>query len=190
MRGRSDVAYVPTRLSLLPDLFTRTLPPDIVVVHTSTPRDGRLSLGIEVNVLPAAIAAARARGGLVVAQVNPLMPFVHGDGVLDVADVDIGVEVDELLPSPPAPVLDEVAAAIGAAVAGRVGDGMTLQLGIGAVPDSVLHGLHGRRGLRVWSEMISDGVLALDRAGALDSEAVITASFLFGTPELYAWVDD
>jgi acyl-CoA hydrolase len=190
MRGRPDLSYVPSRLSLVPDLFVRTLPPDVVLVHTSTPRRGQLSLGIEVNVLPAAIAAARARGSTVIAQVNPHMPFVHGDGVLDVDDVDLAIEVDEPLASPAALALDEVSEAIGAAVAQRVPDGATMQLGIGAVPDAVLHGLLARRGLRVWSEMFSDGVLALERAGALDPDVVITGSFLFGSPELYAWVDD
>ena len=37
--------------------------------------------------------------------------------------------------------------------------------------------------------MISDGVLALERHGALDRTVPVTASFLFGSPELYAWVD-
>jgi acyl-CoA hydrolase len=64
-----------------------------------------------------------------------------------------------------------------------------MQLGIGAVPDAVLSGLTGRRGLRVWSEMFSDGVLELDRAGALDTEAPLVSSFLFGSQELYRWVD-
>jgi acyl-CoA hydrolase len=37
--------------------------------------------------------------------------------------------------------------------------------------------------------MFSDGVLALERAGALDVNEELVASFLFGSPELYAWVD-
>ncbi len=86
-------------------------------------------------------------------------------------------------------VIDDVSAAIGARVATRVGDGSTLQLGIGAVPDAVLSGLTGRRGLKVWSEMFSDGVLELDRAGALDVDTPLTSSFVFGSPELYRWVD-
>jgi len=74
-------------------------------------------------------------------------------------------------------------------VAALVGDGATLQLGIGAVPDAVLAGLHDRRGLAVWSEMFSDGVLGLAKAGALDPEQPVTASFAFGSPDLYAWMD-
>jgi len=41
----------------------------------------------------------------------------------------------------------------------------------------------------VWSEMFSDGVLALHKAGALDPGHPITASFAFGSTELYDWMD-
>jgi acyl-CoA hydrolase len=42
--------------------------------------------------------------------------------------------------------------------------------------------------LRVWTEMFSDGVLALERAGCMDPSTPLTASFLFGSAELYEWV--
>src|ERR1700721_1219650 len=54
--------------------------PDVVLVHTSMPADGTVSLGVEVNVLPAAIEAVRARGGLVIAQLNPRMPYTFVEG--------------------------------------------------------------------------------------------------------------
>ncbi len=189
MRRSAHLVYIPSRLSLVPRLFTTTCPPDVVLVHTSLPVDGKVSLGIEVNILPAAIEAARARGALVIAQANPQMPYTFGDAEIDVDAIDYVVEVDAELVSPPTASIDDVSAEIGRRVATRVADGATLQLGIGAVPDAVLSGLTSRRGLRVWSEMFSDGVLALDRAGALDEEAVLTSSFVFGSPELYRWVD-
>jgi len=142
-----------------------------------------------VNILPAAIESARARGALVVAQMNPGMPYTFGDSEINVDDIDVAIEVDAALASPAPMVIDDVSAAIGDRVATRVGDGSTLQLGIGAVPDAVLSGLTHRRGLRVWSEMFSDGVLDLERAGALDQQAQLTSSFLFGSAELYRWVD-
>ena len=37
--------------------------------------------------------------------------------------------------------------------------------------------------------MISDGVLTLHRAGALDPDHPVTSSFLIGSPELYGWAD-
>jgi acyl-CoA hydrolase len=189
MRRSPALAYIPSRLSVVPDLWARGLPPTLVVLHTTPPRGGRLSLGIEVNVLPAAVEQVRARGGLVVAQVNPRMPYTYGDAELDVDLVDLAVEADDPLPVHAPSPLDESACLIGERVAGRVPDGATLQAGIGAVPDAALAGLASRRDLRVWTEMFSDGVLGLDRAGALDPTNPLTASFLFGSAELYAWVD-
>ena len=192
MRDSPTLAYVPSRLSLVPVLLQDQLAPDVVVVHVTPPRNAHYSLGTEVNVLPAAIASARARGGLVVAVVNPRMPYTGGDALLPVADVDLVVEVEADLPSP-APRAnsgtDAESSRIGELVSARVTDGATVQVGIGAVPDAVLGGLRGRRGLRIWSEMISDGVLDLERAGALDRDTPIATSFLFGSNELYAWAD-
>ena len=189
MRRSPTLSYVPARLSLVPRLFATTLPPDVVVVNVAPAVGGALSLGTEVNVLPAAIAACKARGGLVVAQVNGSMPWTYGDGLLSVDDVDLAVVADVPLDEPPPSVLDEAAREVGARLAALVADGATLQMGIGTVPDATLPGLVTRRGLAVWSEMVSDGVLDLDRAGALDATSPLTASFLYGTHELYAWVD-
>ena len=189
MRRSPRLSYVPSRLSLVPRLFETSLVPDLVLVHTTPPRGGRVSLGTEVNVLPAALDAVRRRGGRVVAQVNRQMPWTFGDALLDVDDVDVMVEADEPLAHAPVAAIDEKSARIGSLVAGRVADGATLQAGIGAVPDATMHGLVGRRGLRIWTEMFSDSVLALERAGALDREVPIRSSFLFGSPELLAWVD-
>ncbi|WP_460458252.1 acetyl-CoA hydrolase/transferase family protein [Angustibacter peucedani] len=190
VRRSPRLAYVPCRLSLLPRLLSTVLAPDVVVLQCSTPRDGRVSLGIEVNVLPAAVEAARARGGLVVAQVNPRVPYTFGDAELDLDLVDLAVEVDVPLGSPVVPpVPDDAARVIGEQVARRVADGSTLQLGIGAIPDAALQGLLTRSGLRIWSEMVGDGLLRLDRAGALDPDEPVCASFMIGSPELYAWAD-
>jgi acyl-CoA hydrolase len=189
MRHSPTLSYVPARLSLVPRLFATTMPPDVVVVSVAPAYDGGVSLGSEVNVLPAAIEQCRARGGVVIAQVNRHMPWTHGDGVLDVEAVDYAIEADAPLDEPAPSEVDDAAARIGELVAARVGDGATLQLGIGSVPDATLPGLWHRRGLVVWSEMFSDGVLALDRAGALDETAPVTASFMLGSAELYGWAD-
>lgn len=189
MRRSPRLSYVPSRLSLVPTLLASVTPPDAVVVHTTQPRRGKVSLGTEVNVLPAAVESARARGGLVVAQVNRHLPWTYGDAELDTALIDVMVEADEPLPHAPPATLDAASVRIGELVAARVGDGATLQAGIGAVPDATLRGLVDRRGLRIWTEMFSDSVLTLERAGALDDTVPITASFLFGSQELIEWVD-
>ena len=186
-RRSPRLAYVPARLSTVPLLFGSALPPDVVVVHTSTEYDGKLSLGAEVNVLPAAIEAVRARGGMVIAQADPEVPYVYGDGELPVDVFDHVVEATDPLGRPASPLVDDVSAAIADRVASRIGDGATLQLGIGAVPDAVLAGLRGHHDLRVWSEMVSDGILELERRGCMDPQRPLTASFLLGSDELYRW---
>jgi len=188
MRGRDALAYFPCRLSLVPALLRQRVQPDVVLLHTAPPRHGLLSLGIEVNILPAAIETARARGALVIAQVNPRMPYTYGDSLLSVDDVDLAVETDAPLDEVQHVAVTDVQRVIGDNVATLVGDGATLQLGIGAIPDAALAALCERRGLRVWSEMISDGVLRLERAGAL-SDAPVTTSFAAGTTELHDWLD-
>ena len=188
-RRSPRLSYVPSRLSMVPSLFGKQLPPDAVVLHTTRPRDGKVSLGVEVNVLPAAIEAVRRNGGVVIAQVNDNMPWTFGDALVDLDLIDVLVEGDEPMPHAPVSSIDEASARIGQLVAERVSDGSTLQAGIGAVPDATMHGLTSRSGLRVWTEMFSDSVLALEKIGALDRNVPISASFLFGSPELLEWVD-
>ena len=189
MRDVPTLDYLPMRLSLVPRLFEVARPPDVLLLHTSSVHDGKVSLGTEVNILPAAIERARARGGLVVAQVNPRMPYTYGDGELDVDAVDLGVHVEEELPSVARHTVSDFTAAIGTGVATLIEDGATIQVGIGEIPDAVLAALTGLRGLGVWSEAISDGVLALEHAGALDASRPVVTTFLFGTSELYSWID-
>ena len=188
MRGKDSLRYFPCRLSLVPNLLKTEIPPDVVLVHTSEPVHGTVSLGVEVNILPAAIETARARGGIVIAQVNPQMPYTFGDAVHSVDEFDFGVEVSAPLSSPThRPPLD-ASQAIGERIAALVPEAATLQMGIGTVPDAVMAELTGRRGLSVWSEMFSDGMLALEETGALDPAKPITASFAFGSAALYKWM--
>ena len=189
MRSSPRLHYIPSRLSLVPMLFEKANPPDVVLLHTSAPRNGSVSLGTEVNVLPSAIDVVRSRGGVVIAQANRFMPYTYGDAVMNLEDIDLVVEADAPLQSPPAWQIDEASARIGELVANRVSNGATLQAGIGAVPDATLQGLRDRSALRIWTEMFSDSVLELERAGALDRECQVRTSFLFGSPELYEWVD-
>ena len=79
MRNSKQLTYIPSRLSLLPVLIKNHLKPDVVLIHTSLPRFDTVSLGTEVNILPAAIESVRANGGIVIAQANSHMPYTYGD---------------------------------------------------------------------------------------------------------------
>jgi acyl-CoA hydrolase len=189
MRHDPQLDYLPMRLSLVPRLFDTVRRPDAALLNTSLPRDGKVSLGIEVNVLPAALDQVRACGGLVLAQMNRRMPYTFGAGEIPLESIDGVIEVDEPLCSPAASGSEEAARAIGERVAAFATDGTTLQLGIGLIPTVAARMMAGHRHLRVWSEMISDGVMDLQHADALQPDAPVVTSFLMGSTELYDWAD-
>jgi acyl-CoA hydrolase len=56
---------------------------------------------------------------------------------------------------------DELAAKIARHIANLIVDGATLQLGIGTIPDAVLHYLTDFKDLGVHTEMFSDGIIPL-----------------------------
>ncbi len=88
MRNLHNVTYIPCRLSLLPVLIKSHLKPDVVLIHTSLPRFDTVSLGTEVNILPASIEAVRANGGIVIAQANSHMPYTYGDAQVYEHEID------------------------------------------------------------------------------------------------------
>ena len=67
MRRHPRLNYIPSRLSLVPVLYRDHYRPDVVMLHTSAQRFDTVSLGTEVNILPAAIAPAKFRDGIVIA---------------------------------------------------------------------------------------------------------------------------
>lgn len=190
MRNSTRLDYVPCRLSLVPKLLSTIRPADVVLLHTSQIHDGKVSLGIEVNVLPAVIATVKQRGGLIIAQVNKQMPYTFGDGEIDLDVLDYIIEVDTSVDAHLVPPVTDVSREIGDRIAYKVLDGSTLQMGIGAIPNAFLTAVgQERTNLKIWTEMFSDGVLNLEQRGRLDKETPIRASFAFGSAELYRWMD-
>ena len=190
--GRAD--YIPTFLSDVPALFASgALPVDTVLLNTSRPdAHGFVSLGTSVDVMPAAIRAAKH----VVALLNAAMPRTLGASFVHVDDIESGVEVD--VPPHPAhvPVIGDVERQIGGHVAALVPDGAVLQMGIGGIPGAVALDLRHKRDLGVHTEVFTDAVVDLVESGAvtgslkeLDRGKVVTA-FLMGTPRLWKFVDD
>jgi len=189
MRGSERLQYVPCRLSLVPVLYRDHYRPDAVLLHASARHHDTVSLGLETNVMPAAIEAAREHGGLVIAQANPQMPYTYGDAQIYENDIDYLVEVDEPIPTPGGSEISDASRRIGELVAAQISSGSTMQMGIGAVPDAVLSSMTEVTHMSVWTEMFSDGVLTLEKRGQLDPDVPVTASFAMGSRELYDWMD-
>jgi len=197
MRQRLDydrIDYLPCFLSEIPALFrSRQCALDVALLHVSPPDQfGFCSLGVSVDVAKAAAESAR----IVIAQVNPKMPRLQGDGMLPLDFFDALVEVDEPIPEAALEPNTEVENLIAGHVSGLIEDGSTLQMGIGSIPDAVTRQLAGHKNLGIHTEMWSDGTLALIEAGVVtNSEKKVhrgksVSSFIVGTRRLYDYVND
>jgi acyl-CoA hydrolase/GNAT superfamily N-acetyltransferase len=191
-RGSGD--YTPVFLSQVPGLFRRGLARiDVALIQTSPPDEhGNMSLGVSVDIVKSAIEAA----ALVVAQVNSFMPRVHGDAFIGIDKVDYITEYNE-------PILEyshgadsEVAGRIGNYVARLVQDGDTIQVGYGSIPNAVLANLTKKKNLGVHSELLSDGIVDLIKAGVIDNSrkkidrGKTVASFCMGKRATYDYIHD
>ncbi len=188
------IDYLPCFLSEIPELFrSKQCALDVALLHVSPPdRFGYCSLGVSVDVARAAAQAA----GILIAQVNPNMPRVHGDGIIHAEMFDALVDVDEPLPETRTSEPTEEESLIARHVSGLVEDGATLQMGIGAIPDAVTRELHDRRELGLHTEMWSDGALELIKSGVITNtkkkvhRGKSVSGFLIGSRALYDFVND
>jgi len=190
--GRAD--FTPIFLSEIPSLFeSRQLPIDVCLMQVSPPdAHGYCSLGVAVECTKTAARCAR----VVIAQVNPQMPRVHGDSFVHINDIDVLVQGGSpLLELPPGPVTP-VQMKIGQHVAGLIEDGSTLQMGIGGIPDSIWSFLGNHRHLGVHTEMFSDGIIPLIESGAINGvcktihRGKVVASFVLGSKRLFDFIDN
>jgi acyl-CoA hydrolase len=77
---------------------------------------------------------------------------------------------------------------VAARVAPFVTDGATLQLGLGKVPTALIRLLRDRRGLKLHSGMLSEGVMDLAESGVLDPRWEHMTTMYLGSPKLYRWI--
>ena len=165
---------------------------DVALVQVSPPdADGNHSFGLIGDFIAAAVSKAR----VIIAEVNERVPFTLGDAVLPAERIDCAVRVDRNPIELPAAAIGDTDLAIARVVAGYIGDGATLQVGIGAVPDAILRLLRDRRDLGIHSGMIGDGLVDLVEAGVItnarkpiDGGTSITGA-LIGTRRLFAFAE-
>lgn len=191
---RDRVDYAPVFLSQIPLVFrSRRIELDVALIQVSPPdQHGYCSLGTSVDVAKAAVENAK----VVVAQINPHVPRVLGDGFISVDSIDFGIESAERLESFPRRPLTPDELRLGQHVAELIENGSTLQAGIGAIPDAVLSQLKGHKNLGLHSEMWSDGALELIESGVIDNSqkrvhvGKSVGSFVVGSDAVYKFLDN
>ncbi|HJU17810.1 MAG TPA: acetyl-CoA hydrolase/transferase C-terminal domain-containing protein [Stellaceae bacterium] len=184
---------VPANISDVPGLIAGgLLPIDVVLLQVSGPDEtGRYNAGLGIEHLHAAIDRAR----LVVAQVNPELPWTYGDTVIESGAVDILVSAAAPPLDLPARPAGSSERAIASHVARLIPDRATIEFGLGAIPEAVTRALGGKRGLGVHSGAIGDGIVDLMEAGIVDNRhkeidpGITVATMLMGTRRLYRFAD-
>jgi acyl-CoA hydrolase/GNAT superfamily N-acetyltransferase len=190
--GTAD--YVPISLARVPQLMAiGRIPVDVALIQVSMPDEfGYVSLGLSVDVIPAAVARAR----LVIAEVNPQMPRSMGDSMLHVGEIDHLVPVDTPVieyqhAAQPGPVVEHIARYISSIIE----DGSTLQIGLGRFSNEALKYLTDRQDLGIHSDVITDAIIPLLERGILTGRrksrqpGKIVTSFAMGSQRLYELID-
>ena len=196
--GRGD--YTPMLMFDIPALLkSGQMPLDVALIQVTPPdRRGKMSLGISVDI----VKSAAENASLVIAQVNPQMPWTRGDSLIDVYDLDILVSADVALlersPAEPPEVTDKIAQLVSALVP----DGATLQFGVGripwfgCIPLAVTSYLKEKKDLGIHTELISDEIMDLIEAGVVTGNqkakdrGKVIGSFAMGSRKLYDYIDD
>jgi len=199
----AHIEFLPVDFHGLERLARRLRPRVMLAVTTPPDADGWMSFGLYAGATTIPfVEAARDPDRLAIAEVNPHMPRLlglpeHGAHRIHISEVDAWVEYPNAPTSIPNPAASPEETAIARHAAALVGDGATLQVGIGAVPDEIASLLAAGPlgGFGIHTEMVSDGVRALHRAGKVTNrdkglyDGVTVATFALGGAELYAWLD-
>jgi acyl-CoA hydrolase len=196
------IDFIPGDFHGLERLALRLKPRVVLAVTTPPDADGWLSFGTHAGATYRPfVEAAHDPDRLAVAEVNPRMPRIDGLPALGrnrihVSEVDAWTTHEAPLIELPEEAASAEEMAIATHVMPLIESGATLQFGIGAVPNEIATRLAaGPLGdFGVHTEMISDGVMALHRAGKVTNrkglyDGVSTATFALGSGALYAWLD-
>ncbi|MBT4890318.1 MAG: acetyl-CoA hydrolase/transferase family protein [Rhodospirillales bacterium] len=179
--GRVD--FMPMQYRAIYDYLEHDLPIDAVIVQLPpADKDGMISHGISADFLPAVLDKAK----WVIGEINTAQPSPLNSLKLPESQLDYAVKTDRPVPTYPVSKINDTARAIGNSVAELIGDGDSIQIGIGAIPDATLAALTQKNDLRLHSGMIADGVMKLAIDGNMPGKLTIGATL--GSQDLIEWV--
>lgn len=196
VRGWVNAGYATTTprfFGQVPQLFRDgSIKIDVAFINCSLPDDdGYVSFGVSADLTPSAVECAKT----IVAQINPLMPFTYGDSVIHMSRLDAMVRVNDPLAETKASEPTERELLIGGHIAQHIPDGAVLQVGVGGVPNAVLHSLRSHKHLGLHTEALTDGMVELIESGVVDNSCKqvepgrSVASMALGTRKLYDFID-
>lgn len=187
-------SMIPRFLGEVPELIRDgTCRVDVVLLNCSLPNEeGLVSFGVSGDIATSAVESA----SVLIAQINPNMPFTYGDSTVHIDRLNACVWVDEPLVEVPTIAPNEKEINIGNAIAERIPDGATLQIGVGGIPNAVLSALTNHKHMGLHTEAMTDGVLPLLESSVIDNSekkiypGVSVASLAIGSKHLYEYMNN
>ncbi len=192
--------YLPCTLANIHSLIRpgAAFQPDFVILKVSqNPITGEYSLGLSSEALQTAVDSA----SLVIAELDAGMPFTQGASIIDEGKIDYliveGVQPVHELPAPDFDNLSEIEQRIGKLITENyIADGVTLQVGIGKIPDAVVAMIKegNFHDLGVQTELYGDGLMQLQQADIVtnrrkkENTNFSATSLIMGSKELYDYV--
>ncbi len=183
---------VPGQLSQIPSLFREGYYPiDVILMNVSMPDEhGYCSMGVSLDITVGAYEAAK----VVIAQINPNVPRVFGDGQMHISEFDAIVEVNDPLVDIPSLDSTEDDKKIGQYIAEYIPDGATLQIGVGGIPNAVLRALTSHKNLGIHTEAYVEEMVPLLESGVINNSQKTlfrgksVGSLALGTRKLYDYM--
>ncbi len=197
------IEHVPGGFRQFAPILARFTPRVMIAQGAPTDDGDAVNLSLHYGATrPELLRAGRDPDRLLIVEVNPNFPRTRSlppdhDNTIPLELVDIVVEAHgppfSLAESAP----DQTDAAIAAEALRYVPAAATLQIGIGTVPNMVAASLASgpSGGFGVHSEMFTDGLMALHRAGKVTNagkglfDGVSVTTFALGSGELYQFLD-
>jgi acyl-CoA hydrolase len=186
---------LPCRYSDLPGMIAaKRVPIDVALFSGSLPdSDGRISLGPTMAIARDILEAAR----VAIIEINPHVPYVLGDTIVELAEFDAVISSDQPLVAAPTANgrISAEAERVCANVAALIPDRCTLQLGFGSVGRALPGFLASRRDIGIHSAIITDELAGMIESGVANGAAkevdtgLAVAGELLGTDRLYRFAD-
>ncbi len=156
--------FVPAYLHQVPKIVMETMEVDVAVTTVAPMNEeGYFSFGPCNGYLSVMATLCKT----LIVEVNENMPFVYGDALIHISDIEMIVEntvpLLELLPMQPNP-LDPI---IGKIVAETIPDRAVIQLGIGTLPNAIAPYLDSHRDLGIHTELLCPGMVDLIQKGVI-----------------------
>lgn len=185
--------YVPLHLGEVPDYYRRFIDPIDIFVVKVHPKDKN---GV-FNTGPTSVwlRAIAERAKTIIVEVCPNMPYAHGvDHGLHESEVDYIIDAaDQPLPELPRGPATDIDHKVAQYIANEMQDGDCIQIGIGTMPNAVCALLteSGIKDLGVHTEMLTDGIIDLYKAGRITGahkqmdKGKIVYTFALGSKSMY-----